>query len=187
MEEKAKPRSLYTVEKGRTGNMIAVKNRQIWGGEICPWPITKDAPWIHGHSILGIWVFAHGLSYHQRPSRSPYLQCLWRPCGYLSAMLPFAILIWVTSSDISGRGGISGTRLVPEAMFGSIVLWHLGSVLMLQTSIASKDHEDAFSAWMSKVLCQASPVPLWSPHWNCASTPHVGSTVELTLMAGAHV
>jgi hypothetical protein len=29
MEEKARPRSLYTVEKGRTGNLMAMRNRKI--------------------------------------------------------------------------------------------------------------------------------------------------------------
>lgn len=78
----------------------------------------------------------------------------------------------------------SGTILVPEAMFGSIVLWYLGFVLTTQAGIASKGHADIFSTLMPKTLCQVGPISFWSLHCSYASNLHVGSTVELTLMTG---
>lgn len=89
IEEKAKPRGLYTMEKYGTGDWTAAR----WGGHgglhmvLAQVSATKGHVWIH--DAARVCVIVCGLSYHQR----------WKPCGCLRVCWHGGegddVLIWI--------------------------------------------------------------------------------------------
>jgi hypothetical protein len=75
MEEKVKPSGLCTVERGRTGVAMTVKNRPIWEafsttlshGDVQAWVATEGHIWVGGPGAADVCVDVYSSSYRQRP------------------------------------------------------------------------------------------------------------------------
>lgn len=154
---------------------------RIWQGLGLDFPQGRNlGPW-----SCCIWLL-FWCPWLELPSKVKQISALgghWKPCRYLRTVLSFAILTWVSGSQAMET---SGTMLVPEAMSRSIYSIMASGVCVSvhPTSLTKVIQMSQFWTGAQSTMSRCFPVSFWSPHCSYASTPHVGSTVELTLIAG---